>query len=97
LEEQVSEDPEEIKKIKEELQAKLRDAEVELSIERAKFSQLSAELESKRVELDRRDSELTEKFTQRKNNSNSGQEQDGLLDRLKKHLTAKDRKNLDRI
>lgn len=91
-----NEDSEEIQKVKQELNAKLRDAEVELSIERAKLSQLEAELESKQIELDRRDLELTQKFGRQQKN-NSVKEEDGLLDRLKKHLTAKDRKSLDRI
>jgi len=94
----VSTDPEEIQRIKKELNIKLRDAEVQLSIERAKLSQREAELESKQVELDRRDLELSEKFRGRaKRNGGPEVEQTSLLDRLKKHLTAKDRKNLDRI
>ncbi len=95
-EETVSTEPEEIQRIKKELNSKLRDAEVNLSIERAKLSQLEAELESKQIELERRDSELSAKYKGRQN-SNSDSEQFSLLDRLKKHLTAKDRKNLDRI
>ena len=98
-EESVSTDPEEIQKLKEKLNAKLRDAEVKLSIERAKLSQLQAELESKQVDLDRRNTELAKKIGKRTiaDSSKSFEEEDGLLDRLKKHLTAKDRKNLDRI
>ncbi len=97
-EESVSTDPKEIKRVKDELNSKLRAAEVELSIERAKLSQLEAELESKQHELDRRDRELTQKYRSQQNNSASpGEPEDSLLDRLKKHLTAKDRKNLDRI
>lgn len=97
VDKEISTEPEEIQKIKKELNLKLRDAEVELSIERAKLSQLHAELETKQVELERRNTELTKKFGGRENKSSSDEEQYGLLDRLKRHLTAKDRKNLDRI
>ena len=95
-EEEISTDPEEIQRLTKEMNLKLRDAEVELSIERAKLSQLEAELESKQVELDRRDLALSQKYGNR-DNPNEQQEEGSLLDRLKKHLTAKDRKNLDRI
>jgi len=89
-------DPEEIQRLTEEMNNKLRDAEVELAVERAKLMQLEAELESKQVELERRDLELSQKYGERK--SFVQQDQHGsMLDRLKKHLTAKDRKNLDRI
>lgn len=87
------EDPQDIKK---ELNEKLRESEVKLSIARAKLSQLEAELESKQVELDRRDSELKE-WSERRQSSSLDEEEGSIIDRLKKHLTAKDRKNLDRI
>lgn len=98
--EEIPTDPKDIKRVTKEMNRKLRDAEVELSIERAKLSQLQAELESKQIELDRRDLELTKKSNKRGSSKNSSREEDqdeGLLDRLKKHLTAKDRTNLDRI
>lgn len=101
--ESASTDPEEIQKIKQELNEKLRDAEVELSIERAKLSQLRAELDAKQTDLERRNKALNEKIVNRKINrpaldSDSYEEDEiSILDRLKKHLTAKDRKNLDRI
>ena len=95
-EKETSTDPEEIQRLTKEMNLKLRNAEVELSIERAKLSQLEAELESKQVELERRDLALSQKYGDR-DSHNQQEEQSNLLDRLKKHLTAKDRKNLDRI
>ena len=55
-------DAESIKKLKDSLNAKLRDAEVELSIGRAKISQQQAELSERQAELDRRASLIEEKF-----------------------------------
>lgn len=89
-------DSEEIQRLTEKMKNKLRDAEVELSIERAKLMQLEVELESKQVELERRDQELSQKYSDRKNFVKQN-EHVGMLDRLKKHLRAKHRKNLDRI
>lgn len=88
------EDAEAIELLKDQLNDKLRDAEVELSIKRAKLSQFNAELDEKRVELERRESALLSK------QQKSGVDKKpsiGLLERLKRHLSAKERKNLDRM
>ena len=51
-----------IEELKEQLNAKLREAEVELSISRAKIAQQRAELDEEHVELDRRAKMIEEKF-----------------------------------
>lgn len=84
-----------IANLKEQLNDKLREAEIELSIKRAKLSQFNAELDEKRVELDRRESALQSHRNFPR--SETPQKAPGLLERLKQYLTAKDRKNLDRI
>ncbi|MFT7633233.1 MAG: hypothetical protein ACI87E_004288, partial [Mariniblastus sp.] len=73
----------EIARIKEELNAKLREAEIELSINRAKLSQQKAMLESKQVELDRRASSLDEKYAAIQK---APKQRVGFLDRLSLHL-----------
>ena len=59
-------DAESINNLKEELTSKLRDAEIELSINRAKLSQFKAQLEEKQVELDRRSAALESKLSNKK-------------------------------
>ncbi len=71
-------DAEAIENLKEELTSKLRDAEVEFSINRAKLSQLKAELDGKQVELERKAAALEEKF----GGLNSPAKTSGFLDRL---------------
>lgn len=88
------EDAEAIEHLKDQLNEKLRDAEVELSIKRAKLSQFNAELDEKRVELERRESALLSK---QQLNTPDKKASPGLLERLKRHLSAKERKNLDRM
>ena len=83
-----------IENLKEQLNTKLREAEVELSIKRAKLSQFNAELDEKRVELDRRENALRD---QQANGPNEPKKKMGMLERLKRHLTDKERKNLDRM
>ncbi|MDG1875303.1 MAG: hypothetical protein P8J27_15420 [Mariniblastus sp.] len=92
---QTAEDARRIGQLKGELTSKLRDAEVELSIQRAKLSQLNAELDQKKTELDQREAQLAGKYDEySKANAASSS---SLLERLKRHLNAKDRKNLDRL
>jgi hypothetical protein len=73
------EDAAEIASLKETLNEKLREAEVELSINRAKLSQQRAELESVQVELDRRASAIEEKYAAV---ANAPKKRRGLLERL---------------
>ena len=72
-------DAAEIAGIKERLNEKLREAEVELSINRAKLSQQRAELESVQVELDRRASAIEEKYAAV---ANAPQKRRGFLERI---------------
>jgi DNA repair exonuclease SbcCD ATPase subunit len=78
-------DAEAIENLKEELTSKLRDAEIEFSINRAKLSQLKAELDGKQVELDRRAAALAEKY----GDSKSTETKSGFLDRLTRHLSLR--------
>jgi len=78
-------DAEAIENLKEELTSKLRDAEIEFSINRAKLSQLKAELDDKQVELERRASALEEKY----GGMTSSENKSGFLDRLARHLTLR--------
>jgi len=89
------EDADVVHRLKEELNSKLQAAEVELSIERAKLSQFNAKLESKQVELERSTELLNKKYEEY--DRNSVENKMGMLERLKRHLNAKDRKNLDRM
>lgn len=77
-------DAEAIDNLKEELTSKLRDAEVEFSINRAKLSQLKAELDSRQVELERRAASLEEKY-----GGTPSVEKSGFLDRLARHLSLR--------
>ena len=82
-------DAEAIENLKEELTSKLRDAEVEFSINRAKLSQLKAELDDRQVELERRTAALEEKY----GDSGSGKKP-GFLDRLTRHLSLRKSREL---
>ena len=64
------------------LTAKLRDAEVELSINRAKLDQRLAQLERQQAELERREKSLESK------NSDGTSQKSGVLDRLSRHIGA---------
>ncbi len=79
-------DAAEIASIKEKLNAKLREAEVEMSISRAQLSQKKAELESVQVELDRRASAIEEKYEAV---AKAPKKRKGLLERLSLHLGKK--------
>ena len=78
-------DTEAIDNLKEELTSQLRDAEIEFSINRAKLSQLKAELDDKQVELERRASALETKYG---GLSLKGRKS-GFLDRLARHLSLR--------
>ena len=69
-----------IQKLKEELNAKLRDAEIEISIERAKLSQQQADLEERMVEVERREKSLS------RNSSEAQESAKGMLNRMARHL-----------
>lgn len=82
--ESVAIDSEIIDQLKNELTGKLREAEVELSINRAKLSQEWANLEQMKSELSQREAALSSKYRQSKHN-----EKTGLLDRFTRHLSKK--------
>jgi hypothetical protein len=73
---------EEIEELRSQLTEKLREAEVELSINRAKLDQRKAELERRQTELDRREKSLNSKYA----NVNGAPQKMGVLDRLTRHL-----------
>lgn len=75
----------EIETLKEQLTSKLRDAEVELSINRAKLSQQWAALEQKQCEMTQREAALKSKY----GNLTEATKKAGLLDRLSRHLTRR--------
>ncbi|MEM7786074.1 MAG: hypothetical protein AAF623_22190, partial [Planctomycetota bacterium] len=60
-----------------------REAEVELSINRARLSQQKAELEEMQVELERREKQLLERQAESKNSDGGN---GGMLSRMKRHL-----------
>lgn len=78
-------DAEEIEVLKEQLTSKLRDAEVELSINRAKLSQQWASLEQRQFEIAQRESMFANKY----GNLDEPAKKQGLLDRLSRHLSRK--------
>lgn len=82
--ESVAIDSEIIEQLKNELTGKLREAEVELSINRAKLSQEWANLDQMKSELSQREAALSSKYRQTK-----GNEKTGLLDRFTRHLSNK--------
>lgn len=76
----------EIETLKEQLTSKLRDAEVELSINRAKLSQQWAALEQKQAEITQRESSLKSKY----GNLTEATKKAGILDRFARHLTRRE-------
>ena len=78
-------DAEEIEVLKEQLTSKLRDAEVELSINRAKLSQQWASLEQRQFEIAQRESMFANKY----GSLDEPTKKQGLLDRLSRHLSRK--------
>jgi hypothetical protein len=78
-------DPEEIEVLKEQLTSKLRDAEVELSINRAKLSQQWASLEQRQFEIAQRESMFANKY----GSLDEPAKKQSLLDRLSRHLSRK--------
>ena len=77
------EDFADIDALKAELNEKLREAEIELSIGRAKISQQQAEIASRQVELERRSEALESKLAAC---SDGSARKTGFLDRLTRHL-----------
>ena len=78
-------DSAEIEKLKAELNSKLREVEVELSINRARLSQERAEFERNQADLDRRASKLDARLAAM--NSDGDDDSDGdLMSRFKRHL-----------
>ena len=76
---------EEIEALKAELTAKIRDAEVELSINRAKLSQQWAALEQKQFEVKQREAALHDKY----GDIQPSKKKRRLIDRLSRHLSNK--------
>lgn len=74
----------EIEELKEQLTAKLREAEIELSINRAKLSKGWAALEQKTAEVAQREAALKSKYHDLDANNKKG-----LLDRITRHLSRK--------
>ena len=77
---------EEIAELKKELTAKLREAEIELSINRAKLSQQKAAMEKKEIEVERRESYLRKKTAEFESSQNK---KSGFFDRWSRHLSFK--------
>lgn len=78
------EDSDAIEKLKKDLNSKLRDAEVELSINRAKVSQERAELEKQQSELEQRAARLESKLAA--SQDSEGEKQGGIMSRFTRHL-----------
>ena len=76
----------EIEKLKQDLNSKLREAEVELSINRARLSQERAAFERDQAELDRRTEALESKLAAMKTDGDDGKGGNGILSRFKRHL-----------
>ena len=74
-----------IEVLKEQLKSKLREAEIELSINRAKLSQQRASIENMQADLERREAAVEAKLEQAKKTTSSG-EKKGIMDRWKRHL-----------
>ena len=79
-----------IAELKADLTSKLREAEIELSINRAKLSQLRASLDAKQVEIDRRESRLRQKYIEME----SARNKTGFFDRWSRHLTFRKKKKI---
>ena len=84
-------DSEEIEELREILSSKLRDAEIELSINRAKLSQQWAALEQKQYELSQQEAIMKSKYGEM---DEGNRRKSGILDRLSRHL--KTRKSPDK-
>ena len=80
-----------IDELRAQLTEKLREAEVELSINRAKLDQRKAELERRQTELERREKSFESKY----DNVNGTPQKKGVLDRLTRHLGV--RKQVDSL
>lgn len=80
------EDSRAIESLKEEWTNKVREAEIEVSINRAKLSQLEAELEERQVELDRRAKALEQKYGGYAIQTAAPTSKPSFLERLKLHL-----------
>lgn len=78
-------DVDHIEDLKEQLTSKLRDAEVELSINRAKLSQQWASLEQRQFEVEQRENNLNNKYAKFK--KGKPDQKQGILDRLSRHLS----------
>ena len=75
--------------LKEQLTAKLREAEIEMSINRAKLSQQRASLEQMQADLERREADLEAKLAQAKTSKPvpaHNEKKRGMMDRWKRHL-----------
>lgn len=79
-----NEDSEKVKALKDQLTSKLREAEIELSINRAKLSQQKATIEQMQADLDRREAALDDKLEQAKRMGLDKKK--GLLNRWKRHM-----------
>lgn len=77
----------ELESLKEQLTAQLREAEIELSINRAKLSQEWAALEQRETLLAQRESDLKSKYSPKDEEGKAG-----LLDRFTRHLSQFNRK-----
>ena len=77
-------DSDKVSELKEQLTSKLREAEIELSINRAKLSQQRAKIEQMQADLDRREAVLEDKLEQAKKMGLDKKK--GLLDRWKRHM-----------
>ncbi|QEG21160.1 prolipoprotein diacylglyceryl transferase [Mariniblastus fucicola] len=77
---------EKIEVLKEQLTSKLREAEIELSINRAKLSQQRASIEQMQADLERREAALAAKLEQSKKSITAAEKKTGLMDRWKRHL-----------
>lgn len=79
-------DSEAIEKLKKELNKKLRDAEVELSINRAKLSQQKAELEQRQAELEQKNADLEARLKSAQENGGNSGKKEGIMSRFARHL-----------
>lgn len=80
------EDKDAIEQLKRDLNSKLRDAEVELSINRARLSQERAEIEQKQSELEQRTSDLEAKLRAKNGDSADHNKKGGFMSRFTRHL-----------
>lgn len=80
------EDKDAIEQLKRDLNSKLRDAEVELSINRARLSQERAKLEQKQSELDHRTADLEAKLRAKASDNDDPSKKGGFMTRFTRHL-----------